>query len=100
MSILGIFDENRAVRALERIADALEYFALADARSGNRMFMPKHAQQWAGEDQSDLLSTTKQAVQEAREEAHQVFLEGGYEALTESEEEWTTLKPSSTNLPA
>lgn len=68
----------RIATALERIAHALEYFAIHDARKRNVMFMigkPPLTDQ----DESELLHTDDSVIRQMREEAHERFIQRGEE---------------------
>lgn len=72
---------KQMVIELRRIADVLEYFAAADARQSNRMFMPR-ARGWAkGEDESELFYTDSQVIRAKLEEEEAIMLQQGYPAL-------------------
>ncbi len=70
---------------LRRIANALEYFAIADARSRNTMYLVGSKR--GGKDKSELLHTDDIGIRAKQEEQWQRFLEGGAQGLDAAEVE-------------
>lgn len=66
---------------LERIAGALDYFATVDAHENNRMYVPKKRGWRLNHDESELLHTNREAIEEQREIEEAVMLEQGYPVL-------------------
>lgn len=71
---------------LRRIATVMEYFAIADARINNRMFIPSGKRNVIGKDESELLHSDDFKSMTRRNEREALFLQGGH-PLVEKEEE-------------
>lgn len=65
----------RVVVELKRIANALEYFAVTDARANNRMYLI--GSQKFKEDESELLHTKDAEVQQFQTDARERWLQSG-----------------------
>jgi hypothetical protein len=69
--------DGRATEALERIASALEYFAVQDARANRRMFIPGQKPKLGQKDESEIMHTNSSEIAQLREQQWQQFLESG-----------------------
>ena len=77
----------RIAVALEQIANALIYFATADARQHNRLFVVKQRGWLKGKDESELLHTDDYENAIRREEEYLSFLQQGARAYKDEEQE-------------
>lgn len=75
----------RIARSLEEIAKALTYFAVADARAYNRIFVAG-GKRWSGKDESELMYTDTNQIEAARRRDEEFVLQHGYRALELDEE--------------
>lgn len=78
----------RIAVALERIARALEHFAVADARNNKSMYSTAPLSRFGyGSDASELMHSDPATVIRLRAEEHAILEQRGYQALEEMEDE-------------
>ena len=77
----------RIAHALEEIARALSYFAMADARANGRFYALTRPSRFQGKDESELLHTDTEAIAALRAEEEQIIEHRGYVGLEQWEQE-------------
>ena len=86
-----MFDSFRPLKLivteLKRIAYCLEYFAAADARENGRMFTPRR-KGWALEkDESEILGTDTEWIEQRKQELFELAMQKGYKLVEVAEEQ-------------
>lgn len=76
----------RIASELRRIASALEYFAVADARDNNRMYHTQKTR-FTDKDESELMHTNDSFIRQRQEDKLATFLQGGAKRLEEEEDD-------------
>lgn len=76
---------SRIAVALEEIARALSYFAMADARTNRRFYLTRPSGVQL-RDESELLHTNDQDIRQRQHDEFAKFLEQGYPALEADDE--------------
>lgn len=77
---------SKMVDSLERIANVLEYFAVADAREKGLMFNPRAHKHLKDKDKSELLHTNAGHIAQLRAEREQRIQQLGYKRVIEEED--------------
>lgn len=65
----------------------MEFFAIAEARRSGQMYMPRRSRWTREKDGSELLHTNDSDIRKQQELDFLRFMEGGYPAIEEPEDE-------------